>query len=51
MKRRFRGRCLVCPWISELHAGPVFAGRSILRHVRENHPSANGLVGFIEKRG
>jgi hypothetical protein len=49
MSRRFRGKCLLCPWLSGANTGPVFAGWQVSHHVKVVHPNADGLVGVIQE--
>lgn len=45
----FVSRCLLCSWASKVHKGPVFAGGYALKHVKEKHPNAEGIVAVITK--
>ena len=50
MSRKYRARCNICSWKSQKkHGGPVFAGWDGLRHVKEKHADAEGIVVVIEK--
>ena len=50
MGRRFRAKCLVCPWVSsKLNSGPVFALWDGLRHARKEHPNSYGFVSVAEE--
>ncbi len=46
--KHYRAKCLICPWASDGGSVPIFEGYAGLRHVREEHPDAEGFVVAIE---
>lgn len=47
--KNYRARCFLCPWISKLNQGPVFAAGNGMKHVKKEHPKSEGFVVLVEK--
>jgi hypothetical protein len=47
--KKYRAKCLLCSWVSQLNVGPVFAGANAIAHSKAAHPDAEGIVAVIVK--
>jgi hypothetical protein len=42
-----RAKCTICDFVSPLTVSAVVAGLQALKHQKENHPDAEGIVAYM----